>query len=169
MQRAEDALPEFGIPVQKAQIALLNRHAFACVSFLAVRCKALMLQSSITVTFGLDHPLASARIAAKAEAYPGRWTHHLVICDAAELDSELFAWLHEAASSLHANDTELKAEGAGSLLNAVTQLGCPYGAVHRKALFYRSKGVPSGRSGQLASVRSLPARFETAFTGSNAA
>ena len=73
------------------------------------------------------------------------------------------------ASSLQANDAELKAEGAGSLLNAVTQLCCPYDAVHRKAVFRRSKGEPSGRSGQLASVRSLPARFEAAFTGRNAA
>jgi hypothetical protein len=96
MQRAEDVLPEFGIHVQKTQITLLIRHAFACVSPPAVHSKALMPQCSITLTSGLDHPLASARIDAKSEAYPGRWTHHLVICDAEELDSELFAWMHEA-------------------------------------------------------------------------
>ncbi len=96
MQQAEDALPEFSIRVQKTQITLSNRHAFTCVSFLAVRRKARIPQRSITLTSVLDHPLASARIDAKSEAYPGRWIHHLVICDAAELDSELFAWLHEA-------------------------------------------------------------------------
>lgn len=96
MQQAKDALPQFSIRVQKTQITLSNRHAFACVSFLAVRRKALMPQSSITVTFGLDHPLASARIDAQAESYPGRWTHHLLISDAEELDSELIAWLHKA-------------------------------------------------------------------------
>ena len=103
MQRAEDALPEVGIPVQKAQITLLNRHAFACVSPLSVLRKARIPQSSITLTSGLDHLLASARIDAKTEAYPGRWTHHLVICDAAELDSELLPGCMRHASSLHAN------------------------------------------------------------------
>ncbi|RRF92169.1 MAG: hypothetical protein DUD31_07850 [Coriobacteriaceae bacterium] len=64
MQRAEDVLPEFGIHVQKTQITFLNRHAFACVSPLSVRRRALITQRSITLTSGLDHPLASARIAA---------------------------------------------------------------------------------------------------------
>jgi hypothetical protein len=118
MQRAEDVLPEFGIHVQKAQITLLNRHAFACVSPPAVHSKARIPQSFILLTSGLDHQLALVRIAAKSEAYPGRWTHHLVICDAAELDSELLPGCMRHASSLHANDAELKAEGAGSPLKA---------------------------------------------------
>ena len=118
MQRAEDALPEFGIPVQKAQITLLNRHAFACVSPLSVLRKARIPQSSITLTSGLDHLLASARIDAKTEAYPGRWTHHLVICDAAELDSELFAWLHEACELAARKRSVLQTGTAGSLLAA---------------------------------------------------
>jgi hypothetical protein len=169
MQRAEDVLPEFGIHVQKTQITLLIRHAFACVSPPAVHSKALMPQCSITLTSGLDHPLASVRIAAKTEAYPAGghtiWSYPMQ----KSLTASFLPGCMRHASSLHANDTKLKAEGAGSLLNAVTQLDCPNGAVYRKALFSRSKGDPSGRSGQLASIRSLPARFETAFTGSNAA
>lgn len=118
MQQAEDALPEFSIRVQKTQITLSNRHAFTCVSFLAVRRKARIPQSFITVTFGLDHPLASARIDSQTEAYPGGWTHHLLISDAEELDSELLAWLHEAYELSARKRSVLQTGTAGSLLAA---------------------------------------------------
>lgn len=48
------------------------------------------------VTLGLPCPLASARVAVRTEPYPGRWTHHIVIGSAAELDDELFGWLDQA-------------------------------------------------------------------------
>jgi len=38
----------------------------------------------------------SPRIAAKTEPYPNRWTHHVVIWDASEIDAELLGWLAEA-------------------------------------------------------------------------
>jgi hypothetical protein len=123
MQRAEDVLPEFGIHVQKTQITHLIRHAFACVSPPAVHSKDRITQRSITLTSGLDHPLASARIDAKSEAYPGRWTHHLVISDAAELDSELFAWLHEANELSARKRSVLQTGTAGSLLAAAHEDG----------------------------------------------
>lgn len=123
MQQAEDVLTEFCIHVQKTQITLLNRHVFACVSPLAVRRKARIPQSSITLTFGLNHPLASARIVAKTEAYPGRWTHHLVICDAAELDSELLAWLHEACELAACKRRGAPDGRTGSLLEAAHEDG----------------------------------------------
>lgn len=31
-----------------------------------------------------------------AEPYPGRWTHHLVLTDAARIDGELLSWLDAA-------------------------------------------------------------------------
>lgn len=96
MDRAHSALPDFSIRVQKTQITLTNRHVFGCVSFLRIRHKADMPPVSFTLTFGFDHALNSPRIDGKVEAYPGRWTYHMVISDAAQIDSEVLSWLREA-------------------------------------------------------------------------
>ena len=50
----------------------------------------------LTLTLGLPYPLDSERVAVKSEVYPGRWTTHLVLGSAAELDGELLGWLDEA-------------------------------------------------------------------------
>ena len=42
--------------------------------------------------------LDSPRVAVATEPYPGRWTHHIVICDPAEVDDELMGWVREAAA-----------------------------------------------------------------------
>ena len=82
--------------VQKTQISYYHRHVFACVSFARVRRKAELPESWLTLTLGLPYPLDSKRVAAKTEAYPGRWTTHLVLGSAEELDAELLGWLEEA-------------------------------------------------------------------------
>ena len=69
---------------------------FACVSFARVRRKAELPETWLTLTLGLPYPLDSARVAVKTEVYPGRWTTHLVLSSAAELDGELLGWLDEA-------------------------------------------------------------------------
>ena len=48
------------------------------------------------MTFGLDHRLASPRIALAVEPYPNRWTHHLIVTDEAQIDAELMGWLRAA-------------------------------------------------------------------------
>lgn len=48
------------------------------------------------LTLGLPAPLESARVAAKTEAYPGRWTTHIVISGFSELDDELFDLVRRA-------------------------------------------------------------------------
>ena len=45
---------------------------------------------------GLPAPLDSARVAVKTEPYPGRWTHHIVLSEIAELDEGLFSWAEES-------------------------------------------------------------------------
>ena len=47
-------------------------------------------------TLGLPAPLESARVAAKTEPYPGRWTTHFVISGPSDLDEELFGWVAQA-------------------------------------------------------------------------
>ena len=86
------------IKVQKSQITFYNRHLFACASFARVRRKAELPPCWLVVTVGLARRLDSPRVAVATEPYPGRWTHHIVISDPAEVDDELMGWVREAAA-----------------------------------------------------------------------
>lgn len=88
--------PEAQKRVQKTQISYFHRQVFACVSFARVRRKAELPSSWLTLTLGLPYPLDSARAAVRTEVYPGRWTTHIVLASADELDEELMGWLDEA-------------------------------------------------------------------------
>ena len=82
--------------VQKTQITFYDRRVFACVSFARVKRKAEMPESALTLTLGLPEPLDSRRAAVKTEVRPGRWTHHIVLGSAAELDPELVNWIKQS-------------------------------------------------------------------------
>lgn len=88
--------PQVNIRVQKTQISFSNRHLFACVSFLRPRKKAELPASYFVLTLGLPAPLSSPRVAAQTEPYPGRWTAHIALSTAADLDAELFGWIDQA-------------------------------------------------------------------------
>ena len=88
--------PNSKIKVQKTQITFSNRHVYACVSFLRVKRKAELPDGYFVLTLGLPYPLQSGRVAAKTEAYPGRWTTHIVIREMSDLDEELFEWVRKA-------------------------------------------------------------------------
>jgi len=85
--------PEAKKRVQKTQITYDHRHVFACVSFARVKRKAELPEAWLVLTLALPYPLDSERVAAKTEAYPGRWTTHIVIASEEELDEELFDWM----------------------------------------------------------------------------
>ena len=85
------------IQVKKTQISFVNRHLFGAVSFTPVRKAKERPSPYITVTFGLSHQVGSPRIDASVEAYPHRFTHHLIIGSADEIDDELLHWMKEAA------------------------------------------------------------------------
>ena len=86
------------IKVQKTQISFANRRNFAFVSLLPVRRAGNRPEAYITVTFGLAHRVDSPRIDAAVEPYPGRWTHHVLVASAEEIDGELMGWVKEAAA-----------------------------------------------------------------------
>lgn len=81
---------------QKSQITLKNRRVFGAVSFLPARKAKDRPDPYITVTLGLNRREDSPRIDQASEPYPGRWTHHIVIGSAEEIDDELMAWVKEA-------------------------------------------------------------------------
>ncbi len=88
--------PQLNIRVQKTQISFYNRHLFACVSFLRPRKRAELPASYFVLTLGLPAPLTSPRAAVQTEPYPGRWTVHIALSAAADLDTELFDWINQA-------------------------------------------------------------------------
>ena len=89
-------LGAFSALVHKTQISLKNRRVFACVSVFRVLPKRLLPPHYLVLTLGLPYPLESPRIAAKTEAQPGRWTHHILLGSGAELDAELLEWCRQA-------------------------------------------------------------------------
>ena len=72
------------------------RRICPCASFLRVLPKAKLPPASFVLTLGLPAPLLSPRVAARTEAYPGRWTHHIVLSRREDLDAELFSWVCQA-------------------------------------------------------------------------
>ena len=86
------------VKVQKTQIAFVNRHLFACVSFAPVRKQKDCPNPYLVITFGLGRKVESPRIDVATEPYPNRWTHHLLISKTEEIDGELIAWVKEAAA-----------------------------------------------------------------------
>ena len=90
-QCLEAAFPEASVKVQKTQISFYNKHLFAMVS-LPRRKK----DSGLLVTFGLPRRLTSPRVVMSVEPYPNRWTHHVLVSGAEQIDKELLDWLGEA-------------------------------------------------------------------------
>ena len=87
-QQLRQRLGPFDVLVQKTQITFRTRRIFACVSLRGKGC--------IVVSFGLPARVASARIWQAAEPYPNRWTHHVKVHSAEEIDDELLGWLQAA-------------------------------------------------------------------------
>ena len=87
-EKLEQQLGSWEIRVQKTQITFANVCVFACVSLKWKNC--------LTVTFGLPDRVDSPRIHHASEPYPNRWTHHVKVYAAEELDEELLGWITAA-------------------------------------------------------------------------
>ena len=84
--------------LKKTQISFFSRYMFAAVSFAKV-CRAKDRPDPfLTITFGLPYSKESARIDVAVEAYPNRWTHHVMIGAEDKIDCELLSWIVEAAA-----------------------------------------------------------------------
>ena len=100
-ERLENAIltriPDVKIKVAKTQITFANKRGFAFVSFNPCRRAKDRPAVWMTVTFGLSYRKESFRIDIATEPYPGRWTHHVMVGSAEEIDEELLSWIQEAA------------------------------------------------------------------------
>ena len=91
-QRVLERYPDAEIRAQKTQISFYDGRMFACVSMTPVKRRVERPERFITVTFGLDHPLEDPR-AVVVPVRRGRFTHHVVIGEAEEIDDPLMAWI----------------------------------------------------------------------------
>lgn len=94
-EKLEERYPELGIKVTKTQISLRNRHVFAMASLPQRKLKG-WPREYLLVSFGLSFQKQSPRIAQSVEPYPGRWTHHVPVTQAEDIDDELLGWIDEA-------------------------------------------------------------------------
>ena len=90
-------IPDVKIKVAKTQITFASKRGFAFVSFNPCRKAKERPETWMTVTFGLGYRKESPRIDVATEPYPGRWTHHVMVSNAEEIDEELIGWIREAA------------------------------------------------------------------------
>ncbi len=90
-------IPDVKVKVAKTQISFSNKRGFAFVSFNPCRRAKERPDAWMTVSFGLGYRKEAERIDVATEPYPGRWTHHLMVGSAAEIDDELMGWIKEAA------------------------------------------------------------------------
>ena len=94
--RVTEEIPDVRIDIKKTQISFSNKRMFACVSFIKARRAKDRPSPYLVVTFGLVHQAQSPRIDVATEAYPNRWTHHVILSAPQELDPELMDWLEQA-------------------------------------------------------------------------
>ena len=101
--------PDARVKVQKTQIGFYGPGLFVCASLAAVRPRALRPDPYLTVTFSLACPLDDPR-ALCVPVRPGRFTHHVLIGRAEDLDAQLKEWIVQshALAGLHraANSTK---------------------------------------------------------------
>ena len=90
-------IPDVKVKLAKTQISFSNKRGFAFVSFNPCRRAKERPAAWMTVSFGLGYRKEAERIDIATEPYPGRWTHHVMVGSAAEIDDELLGWLKEAA------------------------------------------------------------------------
>ena len=89
------AYPQMTLKVSKTQVSFRERYVFAMASPPWRRVRG-WPEEYLLVSFGLSHRCELARVASCVEAYPGRWTHHVVVASEEELDDELMALIDEA-------------------------------------------------------------------------
>lgn len=87
--------PDTVIEVKKTQINFRRKYIFACASMQRMKGAKIPF---ITITFGLGKKVDNPRIAAASEPYPGRWTHHVTVGSAEDIDDELMGWIELAGA-----------------------------------------------------------------------
>lgn len=94
-EKLEERFSGLNVKVAKTQISFRSRYIFAMVS-LPWRKNKQWPEEYLLVSFGLSYQKQSPRIVQAVEAYPNRWTHHVLVETREQIDDELLDWLEEA-------------------------------------------------------------------------
>jgi len=94
----EETIKSFGpitIEITKSQISFGTKYKFAWV-WMPPDSSRKRPKNSIVLSFGLDHRVQNKKIVEAVEPYPGRWTHHIIIQNETDLDTDVIKWLRLA-------------------------------------------------------------------------
>ena len=94
LHSAVDALGLAQIRVTKSQVAFRRRRAFAWAWMPGMYLRG--KHAPLVLTLSRRRRDSSPRWKEIVEPAPGRFTHHLELHSAADIDDEVRAWLHEA-------------------------------------------------------------------------
>ncbi len=95
VRRYIESLGPVTIEPMKTQISFGTKRKFAWVWLPQTWIKK-RSDTSVTLTFDLDHKVEHPRIEEAVETRPGRWTHHVVIENESDIDDDVKGWLREA-------------------------------------------------------------------------
>lgn len=91
--------PDVTLEVKKTQISFKARRLFAMVSLPRSKAQG---KDSLILTFGLHRAAAHPLIFQCVEPYPSRFTHHVLLRAAEEMDEALMELLEEAYAAQQA-------------------------------------------------------------------
>jgi len=83
------------IDVARTQVSFRANFMFAAV-WLPQKSSPIRAKQGIGLSFSLTHPVSHPRIAPAVEVRPRRWTHHVLLEKAEDLDDDIKAWLRES-------------------------------------------------------------------------
>lgn len=95
VERKIQAIGPAIIKVSKTQISFATRTQFAWV-WMPLPTDRKRPLHSLVLSFGCGRRIVNDQIVEAIEPYPGRWTHHVIIAEAADLTSAVDAWIREA-------------------------------------------------------------------------
>lgn len=95
VERKIQAIGPAIIKVSKTQISFATRTQFAWV-WMPLPTDRKRPLHSLVLSFGGGRRIVNDQIVEAIEPYPGRWTHHVIIAEAADLTSAVDAWIREA-------------------------------------------------------------------------
>ena len=95
VERKIQAIGPAIIKVSKTQSSFATRTQFAWV-WMPLPTDRKRPLHSLVLSFGCGRRIVNDQIVEAIEPYPGRWTHHVIIAEAADLTSAVDAWIREA-------------------------------------------------------------------------
>ena len=81
------------LQVKNTQISFVEKHLYACVSFLRFKKSPELPKDYFVLTLGMPYLVQSPRLKMAVEPYPGRFTTHIPIGSIEDIDNELMGWL----------------------------------------------------------------------------